>query len=222
MISLTGYSSSYPLERVSTRSAGASVRPETARAEAPRPAADRRAEGEPRLQAAGQLTPEQREQIEKLKQRDREVKAHEQAHMSAGGRYIRGGPSYTFQLGPDGQRYAIGGEVSIDTSPEKTPQQTIAKARIVQAAALAVPDPSAADRAAAAKASKMEIEARQQLAAEQASPASPASPSEQAKPAETEEPPDAADQARARHMLRAIRTYAEQPSRKGMQLDIAI
>jgi hypothetical protein len=29
----------------------------------------------------------------------------------------RGAPTYSFKRGPDGQRYAVSGEVGIDTSP---------------------------------------------------------------------------------------------------------
>ena len=55
-------------------------------------------------------------QVKKLKQRDREVRAHEQAHMAAGAGIVKGGASFTFQRGPDGQMYAVGGEIKIDTS----------------------------------------------------------------------------------------------------------
>ncbi|MCC6952649.1 MAG: hypothetical protein IT290_00885, partial [Deltaproteobacteria bacterium] len=46
----------------------------------------------------------EQEQVRKLKARDREVRAHEQAHLSALGPYKSGGASYTFETGPDGQR----------------------------------------------------------------------------------------------------------------------
>lgn len=109
------------------------------------------------------LTPEEQEQVEKLKQRDAEVRRHEQAHLAAAGQHARGGPSFTYQRGPDGRSYAIGGEVSIDTSPEEDPQATINKARAIRRAALAPAEPSSTDRAVAAQASKMMIEAQQQL-----------------------------------------------------------
>ncbi len=111
-----------------------------------------------------ELTPEEQRQVEKLKARDREVKAHERAHLSAGGSYVRGAASYSYQRGPDGQLYAIGGEVSIDTSKERTPEETISKAQIIKRAALAPSKPSSADRAVAAKATKMEQDARREIA----------------------------------------------------------
>ena len=111
-----------------------------------------------------QLSDEQRQQLLELQARDREVRQHEQAHLAAAGPYVKGGPKYTYQKGPDGRQYAVGGEVSIDTSAvEGDPEATIAKARIVRQAASAPVDPSSQDRAVAAAASKMESEARQEL-----------------------------------------------------------
>ncbi|MFT5276730.1 MAG: hypothetical protein ACI97K_002753 [Glaciecola sp.] len=114
---------------------------------------------------------QQQEQIDdkntkELKDRDREVRAHEQAHAAAGGQYA-GAPSYEYETGPDGKRYAIGGEVSIDVSTEKTPTETIQKMRQVQAAALAPAEPSAQDYKVASEATQKEQTARSELAKEQ-------------------------------------------------------
>ena len=62
------------------------------------------------------LSPEAQAQLRKLQQRDREVRAHESAHLSAAGQHAVGGAQYQYQKGPDGRMYAIGGHVSIDTS----------------------------------------------------------------------------------------------------------
>ncbi|MDH4275058.1 MAG: putative metalloprotease CJM1_0395 family protein [Gammaproteobacteria bacterium] len=114
-----------------------------------------------------QLDPEQQKQIESLAARDREVRAHEMAHLAAAGPYARGGPSFTYQTGPDGRRYAIGGEVSIDTSPDpNNPHATLTKARIIQAAATAPASPSGQDRAVAAAAAQMAAEAQQEISAQ--------------------------------------------------------
>ena len=108
-------------------------------------------------------TGEQR-QVEELKLRDREVRAHEAAHAAAAGQHARGGPSYTYQRGPDGVQYAVGGEVPIDVSPvPNDPQATIQKALTIRRAALAPADPSGADRQIAARASAMAAQARQEL-----------------------------------------------------------
>jgi hypothetical protein len=58
--------------------------------------------------------------------------------------------------------YAVGGEVSIDTSPVKgDPQATIAKMEAIKRAALAPADPSGQDRSVASEASQEESKARQ-------------------------------------------------------------
>ena len=110
------------------------------------------------------LTPEALKLIDQLKARDAEVRQHEQAHLAAAGGLALSGASYTYQRGPNGVNYAIGGEVQIDTSPGATPQETIARAGKIQAAALAPAGPSGADRAVAAQAQQMETQARAELA----------------------------------------------------------
>ncbi|EDY82832.1 hypothetical protein VDG1235_2455 [Verrucomicrobiia bacterium DG1235] len=106
-----------------------------------------------------QLDDAEKKQVEELKQRDAEVRAHEQAHMAAAGSLAMGGPNYTFQTGPDGRQYAIGGNVKIDTSPGRTPEETLRKSQQIRAAALAPSDPSGQDLKVAAAASTMENEA---------------------------------------------------------------
>ena len=110
------------------------------------------------------LSKEALDQLAKLKARDQEVRQHEAAHMAAAGGLVTSGASYTYQKGPDGVRYAIGGEVGIDTSPGRTPQETIDRARQIQAAALAPADPSGQDLAVAARAQQMALQARSELA----------------------------------------------------------
>lgn len=111
-----------------------------------------------------ELSPHEKRRLEKLKKRDAEVKAHEQAHISAGGGYVRGGAHYEYITGPDGNRYANGGEVSIEVSEvPDNPQATVEKARIVRRAALAPAEPSSTDRAIAAEATRMEQKAQQEI-----------------------------------------------------------
>ncbi|MFQ5443184.1 MAG: putative metalloprotease CJM1_0395 family protein, partial [Nitrospinales bacterium] len=99
-----------------------------------------------------ELTDEDKRAVEELKKRDRQVRAHEQAHKAAAGQYAKGGPSFEFQLGPDGRRYAVGGEVKIDASEfPGDPQATILKAQTIRQAANAPADPSAQDRQVAAQ-----------------------------------------------------------------------
>jgi hypothetical protein len=102
--------------------------------------------------------------IRKLRSRDREVRAHEQAHSSVGGQYA-GAASFTYQRGPDGVLYAVGGEVSIDVGAiPGNPQATLDKALQVQRAALAPRDPSSTDRQVAQRAAGLARDARAQLA----------------------------------------------------------
>lgn len=114
---------------------------------------------------APELSDEEKREVEELKRTDREVRAHEQAHLAAGGHYVRGGANFEYETGPDGRRYAVGGEVSIDTTPVRgDPEATIRKMQVVRKAALAPAQPSPQDRSVAAKASTVETQARQELA----------------------------------------------------------
>jgi hypothetical protein len=138
-----------PISTQSTTSAAYGGRPE-------------KTSGQPGTRKPGS---EQSKEVEKLKKADREVRAHEQAHMSAGGAYVRGGATYQYQTGPDGQQYAVAGEVSIDVSPVKNnPAATIQKMEVVRAAALAPANPSSQDRAVAAQASQVAAQAAMELA----------------------------------------------------------
>jgi hypothetical protein len=113
------------------------------------------------------LSVEQQRQVEKLREIDRKVRAHEQAHIAAGGDLVRGGANFSYQLGPDDKRYAVSGEVSIDASPGRTPEETIPKAQRIREAALAPAEPSAQDRNVASAASRMEADAQLELLAKQ-------------------------------------------------------
>lgn len=98
--------------------------------------------------------------ISELAARDREVRAHEQAHVAVGGRYA-GSATYEYQRGPDGVSYAVGGEVSISTGAVAgNPEATILKAQQIRRAANAPVDPSPQDRRVAAAATSMEVEAK--------------------------------------------------------------
>ena len=78
---------------------------------------------------------------------------------------MQGGARFSYERGPDGRMYAVGGEVSIDVSPGRTPEETIQKAQAIRRAALSPADPSSQDRAVASKAAAMEADARRQMAA---------------------------------------------------------
>lgn len=111
-----------------------------------------------------ELTEEEQKQVDELKKRDAEVRAHEQAHAAVGGSYASA-PTYEFQTGPDNKQYAVGGEVQIDAAPvPNDPKATIEKMDIVIRAALAPQEPSVQDKKVAAEAQKNRSEAQAELA----------------------------------------------------------
>ena len=110
------------------------------------------------------LTREEQQVVAQLRMRDVEVRAHEQAHLAAAGGYARGGASFQYQRGPDGQKYAVGGEVPIDVGKESDPAKTIRKMNVVRAAALAPASPSGQDRRIASRAAIGMSEAQRELA----------------------------------------------------------
>ncbi|HFB66175.1 MAG TPA: hypothetical protein ENJ60_11625 [Aeromonadales bacterium] len=104
------------------------------------------------------------QQISELASRDREVRAHESAHAAVGGQFT-GAPQFSFQKGPDGVLYAIGGEVSISTSEVPgDPEATLAKLETVIRAALAPAEPSGQDIRVASSAAASAAQIRSELA----------------------------------------------------------
>lgn len=161
-----------PSWQAPTGLAGKKAPPDVA-PEASASSADAAAESSPAAggQSAAPLTPQQqaqqKQQLAQLSSRDREVRSHEQAHSAAGGNYA-GAPTYSFTRGPDGQTYAVSGEVSIDVSPiANDPAATLRKMEVVQRAALAPAEPSAQDLRVAAQAQVLAAQARSELAAQQ-------------------------------------------------------
>lgn len=130
------------------------------------------------------LTQEEQAVVQELRQRDAEVRRHEQAHAAAGGRYA-GAPSYEYERGPDGQLYAVGGEVSIDTSSVRgNPEAAIAKFQQVRRAALAPSAPSPQDQRVAAEAQQQLAQARADLRTERAEERAAEAASQQERAAE--------------------------------------
>lgn len=112
----------------------------------------------------GELSEAELKVVSELKQRDAEVKAHEAAHLAAAGGIARGGASFSYQQGPDGVRYAIGGEVNIDTSAVSgNPTATLLKADTIRRAALAPAEPSGQDLQVAASATALAAQAQAEL-----------------------------------------------------------
>jgi len=142
-----------------------------------------------------ELSQEDKAELEKLRARDQEVRAHEAAHKAAAGSHARGSAQFTFDEGPDGRRYAVGGEVNIDTSKiSGDPEATIRKAQTIRRAANAPVQPSSQDHSVASQATQMENEARRELAesqkaASEDSHAEPTSPTNRIQAANAEPAP---------------------------------
>jgi len=114
--------------------------------------------------AESRLTQDEKRLVEELQKVDDEVRAHEMAHIAAGGQYITSGATFSYQQGPDGKKYAVGGEVSIDTSPEPgDPEATLQKMQRVRAAALAPAQPSSQDLKVASNAASMTAKAMAEI-----------------------------------------------------------
>ena len=115
------------------------------------------------IKSFNELSQSEKALVMKLQQTDTHVRAHEAAHIAAGGSAVSGGASFTYQKGPDGKMYAVGGEVPITISKGDKPEETISNARQARAAALAPSDPSPQDLKVAATASMIEAQAMQEL-----------------------------------------------------------
>ena len=113
----------------------------------------------------------QTHQVARLRSREFEIRSTEYAQAAAAGGY-GGAPTFVYQTGPDGRRYAVGGSIAYDTSPAATPEASITKAQRVRAAAMGG-NASADDRAAAAAATRMEADARAEIAAQRLADISP-------------------------------------------------
>ena len=109
-----------------------------------------------------QDNPSLKRAVAELEQIEREVIAHEAAHMAAAGRF-GGCVNYTYTTGPDGKRYITGGSVPISTPPTSDPEEALANAQQVMKAATAPGDPSGQDLAVAARAASAAAAARSKM-----------------------------------------------------------
>ena len=116
----------------------------------------------------GELSLEEQRMVAELQAADTNVRAHEAAHMAAGGG-LTSPASYTYERGPDNKMYAVAGEVGISTGEGNTPQESLNKAQTIRRAALAPADPSPQDLKVAAQAASMEMSARAQIMQEKMS-----------------------------------------------------
>ncbi|MGB3750737.1 MAG: putative metalloprotease CJM1_0395 family protein [Arcobacteraceae bacterium] len=81
--------------------------------------------------------------VEKFRKKDAEIRTHEQVHASIGNTTTP--ISYSYQQGPDGKMYAIGGSVRFDTSIPNDPKAASFKLDMLQKAAAGPAQMSGAD-----------------------------------------------------------------------------
>jgi hypothetical protein len=165
--------------------------------------------------AAQELTPRERQRVAELQQIDRAVRAHEAAHIAAGAGVVTGGADYSYTYGPDGRQYAVGGEVGIDTAPERDPADNVEKGIAIQNAALAPRDPSPQDYRVAGIGAQLESRGRGELARERADENEAAASAGADSGGEAQDPGDTRDAMR----LRLDRTYAASDAPATSSLD---
>ncbi|MBN8196262.1 hypothetical protein JF547_07245 [Thalassospira povalilytica] len=98
------------------------------------------------------LDPAEKAVVSQLQARDSAVRQEEEAHAAAAGPY-GSAPQYTYQIGPDGNAYAIGGHVDVSVSMSGSKADRDRALATLQNAALAPNAPSGADMAAFRQAS---------------------------------------------------------------------
>lgn len=99
--------------------------------------------------------------LQRLQDRDAKVRGHELAHVMAAGGQAQGLPQYTYQTGPDGRQYAVGGAINISISSSGDAESTARQAETAQRAALATGETSTRDALTANQAGEMAARARQ-------------------------------------------------------------
>ena len=114
-----------------------------------------------------ELTPQEEQELAKLKNTDAEVKRHENAHKAMAAGLQTSGPNYEYETGPDGRKYAVAGDVNISYQKSSDPEVNLKNAQKLKAAALAPAEPSAQDRSVARKADMEIAKAKQEILEEQ-------------------------------------------------------
>ena len=95
-----------------------------------------------------QLSDEEKRVVEALRRRDAAVRREEEAHAAVAGKY-GSPPVYTYERGPDGRLYRVGGAVAINATVSGDPEELRRAGSRITAAAFAPVRPSSADRSAA-------------------------------------------------------------------------
>lgn len=91
-----------------------------------------------------ELSDGERAALDRLRQRDQQVRQEEKAHAAIAGD-LAGPISYTYQRGPDGRNYAVGGSVPIRAQTSGDPNEIARIGARLAAAAHGAVNPSGAD-----------------------------------------------------------------------------
>ncbi len=114
-----------------------------------------------------ELTQKEQQELTQLKNTDAEVKRHENAHKAMAAGLQTSGPNYEYEIGPDGKKYAVAGDVNISYQKSSDPEVNLKNAQKLKAAALAPAEPSTQDRSVARKADMEIAKAKQEILEEQ-------------------------------------------------------
>ncbi len=108
-----------------------------------------------------EMSAEDQALLDKLKARDSLVRGHETAHIMAAGGQATGPAQYTYQTGPDGRQYAIGGSVNIAVvSSPSSDEDAANQAATASRAAMANSEMSLCDMQVAMRASELSAKAK--------------------------------------------------------------
>lgn len=102
--------------------------------------------------------------LKSLRQRDEEVRKHEDDHLREAGEFAKSGPRFKEITASDGKSYVVSGEVSVDVGEIKgNPKKTIEKMKQIERAALKPEEPSDKDREVHRKAMQKRLKAEKEL-----------------------------------------------------------
>ena len=164
-----------------------------------------------------ELTEQEVAEVTQMKKRDRQVRAHEQAHKAVAGSYA-GAIHYDYETGPDQARYVVSGHVPIDMSEiPDDPKRTAEKMQVIQRAAMAPVDPSATDRSVASRAARIESKARMEMARERYEEVQSSSATEAAKPGQEKRKEDSGAVSEGAEVSRSSETQGPASERQGEQ-----
>jgi hypothetical protein len=140
-------------------------------------------------------------QLGQLRVQETQIRSRELARTTVAAAYAEP-PRFEYTEGPDGRRYITGGNAEIDTSSGTSAEQNMAKARAMRAAAMASGDAARQDQAVEAAASRLESEARDELAQERSEAVEARESARRERMADLQQEGDAR-RARARELLRS-------------------